>query len=822
MTDQEKAGQILRQFIERDGLEILEDRDRIHAISMDLPLTMAVRHAIPQFALIGVVAGISHYRGETMSSVEWARFFNSSSKQLELAPRVISTCLEVWCAALDVSPPPDRAQVEAPPPGPQMPSTASIPPAKPPVSAPPIPNPPASNPPPAAPYNPYAAVPPVVNASVSVPPTVRVAATTAPNIGAPPGPVQPSQSAAAQAAGVQGVAAARPKTAPPPNWFWKNWSTIGFTVWTGLVLSAVGFVHSMISAVLTAANPSRDNANFSWQTAIEPMSSFNPSHQGGFANGMAAIWAILFPVVLIWQLVVVFGKKPRPQPATTIWTVLGVGCLLWSPFAKSYPALPFAAFMGMIGPAMLLKSGQAKRQSFWSYRWFQVCFGLSAALLLYDGFGLATTQFGDDVARVRVLVDKGFDAGIKDEAGQTLLDHTIDYLPDDLLRHMVVDRGDRLTPNGSTHLLTMTAINSPERIDLLLQAGADPNEKNAVGWTVLHTAASAGRGADVIGKLVEKGAKINAQTTDQKVTPLMVAYKAGGQSAQAILAAGPDLTLTDDHQRTALHYAAEYGSSSDLEKLLALKPPLEVVDSQDQTPLYYAAKRTDVGPAKTLKTAGANIYARAKKDGNWEPVMYASTKDMVDLLMPDPEPTGYTILHHAAAEGWLDVVEYLIEKKLDDPAVAFVDKDDKKVHTPETYARENHHEDVVGYLEKQETLWAKRDLAATWRVTDYWGTADSTFVSGVLTLTQSSQNGSVRNYTGKMTLTWKTGTPVVLGIDANLDRKELTVDLRETSVEGAPKWTKDTGKGKLDPDAGTVTGTVSFPTSKIQKFTFKK
>ena len=61
---------------------------------------------------------------------------------------------------------------------------------------------------------------------------------------------------------------------------------------------------------------------------------------------------------------------------------------------------------------------------------------------------------------------------------------------------------------------------------LLLEKGAEPNAENAEGWTPLHRAARS-ESLDVVRKLLEHGAKVEAHSSEDAYTPLIVAAQVG-------------------------------------------------------------------------------------------------------------------------------------------------------------------------------------------------------------------------------------------------------------------------------------------------------
>lgn len=77
-------------------------------------------------------------------------------------------------------------------------------------------------------------------------------------------------------------------------------------------------------------------------------------------------------------------------------------------------------------------------------------------------------------------------------------------------------------------LHSAAAGSSRRSVLLLLDAGADPNARQAGGWTALHSAAQSGNSA-IARVLVERGADLQARN-DEGLTPIDVAHAAGHDS----------------------------------------------------------------------------------------------------------------------------------------------------------------------------------------------------------------------------------------------------------------------------------------------------
>ena len=103
----------------------------------------------------------------------------------------------------------------------------------------------------------------------------------------------------------------------------------------------------------------------------------------------------------------------------------------------------------------------------------------------------------------------------------------------------------------------------------LIQNGADPFLKDNGGNSMLHNALQGGN-ASIIDSVLSLGLKIDFGK-DLSVTPLMTAANRGHQSAfEMLLQQGADAFLKCDHGNCLLHFAAQGGNTSIIDKLLSL------------------------------------------------------------------------------------------------------------------------------------------------------------------------------------------------------------------------------------------------------------
>lgn len=138
------------------------------------------------------------------------------------------------------------------------------------------------------------------------------------------------------------------------------------------------------------------------------------------------------------------------------------------------------------------------------------------------------------------------------------------------LRNAVQDRqSDLMLTTGTTPLLRAAKAADLPAMRALLDAGAQVNLANELGYTPLLAAAGAGRGnsptrnglktedmaIDAVKMLVAAGADLNARGADNETALMGAAYRGWTQLAEVLVGMGADLDATDKDGMTAVDYA---------------------------------------------------------------------------------------------------------------------------------------------------------------------------------------------------------------------------------------------------------------------------
>ena len=200
-----------------------------------------------------------------------------------------------------------------------------------------------------------------------------------------------------------------------------------------------------------------------------------------------------------------------------------------------------------------------------------------------------------------------------------------------------------------------------------IAAGRDPNFRMPGGKTPLMVAAKIGD-LELVRLLLSRGADINA-TTQNGGTPLMFSAIPGNpEIVRLLIERGADVNAVAHFNWTALMVASAKGHDGIIRLLLENGANANVADVYGWTPL--------------MRAVYTNRYAAV--------AVFLETDD---VRLDAVDETGATALHHAAAEGHLEIARLLLEKG------APINVKNAEGFTPLAMARKKKHDAVAHLLE---------------------------------------------------------------------------------------------------------------------------
>ena len=167
-------------------------------------------------------------------------------------------------------------------------------------------------------------------------------------------------------------------------------------------------------------------------------------------------------------------------------------------------------------------------------------------------------------------------------------------------------------------LLMAVVKQNPEITELLLKAGADPNE--SVGpkkYNALVLASGHHSNAQIVKLLLDAGANPNLQDFNQE-TPLMYAalLKTDINIIKMLLKAGADPNIRNNHDATALLCAVASNYPDAVKLLLEAKATPDIINEYNKSPIALAAESGNNEIVKILLQHGAN--PNGNTDSSWD------------------------------------------------------------------------------------------------------------------------------------------------------------------------------------------------------------
>jgi len=285
-----------------------------------------------------------------------------------------------------------------------------------------------------------------------------------------------------------------------------------------------------------------------------------------------------------------------------------------------------------------------------------------------DGLGnsaLHSAVRWNAVNATNTLLDRGIDVNVHSLNGTTPLHDSV-RLGNTNIAGILINRGANLEvrdSGGNTPFMEAVRAGHTEAANLLAGRGADPMTRNANGDTPLHFAvASMDHG--MIDTLLRMGVSIHARNTRSR-TPFQTALSDSPGTVPALLG-GNRINSTDDFGNSPLHVALqERVAVSTLQLIVDKGSRLTSVDSNGRIPLRLAADMGAWDLAKVLADAGSDPFMAAVDEVTPGEIAIASGRVAIESVFSGRainarDPSGNTVLHHAARMGRPEAVSLLL------------------------------------------------------------------------------------------------------------------------------------------------------------------
>ena len=248
------------------------------------------------------------------------------------------------------------------------------------------------------------------------------------------------------------------------------------------------------------------------------------------------------------------------------------------------------------------------------------------------------------VNTVTILIEHGANVNLQDRDGLTAVHYAVHGSQACEILSCLMENGadvDAKTFDDCTPLMIAAEIGDTKVATFLIEHGANVDLPDKTGATALYYALSCpGNMCEVMSCLIENGADINACTSHNCPTPLMMACVNDQLNAVTFLIEhGALVNLQDKDGHTALHYAVQENSGSHepyevLDYLIQNGADVNAKSNEGTTPLMKASELSKVNIATSLIKQGANMYLRDKNgDTALHYAVHTDSPEIADSLL---------------------------------------------------------------------------------------------------------------------------------------------------------------------------------------------
>ncbi|XP_036847283.1 ankyrin repeat and SOCS box protein 3 [Manis javanica] len=206
-------------------------------------------------------------------------------------------------------------------------------------------------------------------------------------------------------------------------------------------------------------------------------------------------------------------------------------------------------------------------------------------------------------------------------------------------------------------------------IQILLEAGADPNATTLEETTPLFLAVESGH-IDVLRLLLRHGANVNGSHSMCGWNALhQGTFQENAEVIKLLLKKGANKECQDDFGITPLFVAAQYGKLESLNILISSGANVNCQALDKATPLFIAAQEGHTACVELLLSNGADPDLYCNED-NWQLPIHAAAQmghsKILDLLIPltsrvcDTEPDKVSPVYSAVFGGHQECLELLL------------------------------------------------------------------------------------------------------------------------------------------------------------------
>ena len=213
------------------------------------------------------------------------------------------------------------------------------------------------------------------------------------------------------------------------------------------------------------------------------------------------------------------------------------------------------------------------------------------------------------------FVNAGADPNITDSWGNTSLHLVAQGGSGKLVLERLMEHSanvNAMNNKGATAIMLaceagQTEAVNTDAINVLLNAGADPDIVDAYGETCLHCAARNNCCTEIFQAIISHGGDVNATGKNNRTALLIACEKGNKIATNVLLNAGADPNITDCNGEMCLHYAVLYDCCTEiLQAVISHGGDVNATNKRNVTALMYACRKGNTDTINVLLNVGAD------------------------------------------------------------------------------------------------------------------------------------------------------------------------------------------------------------------------